>query len=628
MADDPIEFLHQLPLGIWVARVPGGELAYANAAFGEIMGMGAREDVAVGGYSEPYGICDRSGRPYPEERMPFVQALRAQAPVVVDDIVIHRGDGRRVNVRAFAKPIFDAAGTMTHVVIAFTDISAEVTAMREKDVAQERLQVALDHAPVVLFVYDKDGLITLAEGSAMPQVRAKRGEIVGRSTYEAFADVPEIVENARLVLEGGRASPHAVRMDGLAFETLLTPIRDGNGVVTGALGIANDVTERVQTQSKIVQTDRMVSLGTLAAGVAHELNNPLANLLSSLSAIDDVLLLLGEDLDRVQQGAAMRKRMERLQLFASQAREGAERLRVITRDLRSFSRVDEARHPVDVRAAVESALHLVSKTLEARAKLATELDATPLVDANESRIAQVVVNLAINAAQAIPEGAPRDQHEIRIATRMEQGAAVIEVSDTGPGVPLEIRPRLFEPFFTTKESEGTGLGLFVSDDIVKALGGTIEIGDRAGGGALFRVRLPASDPAATRAPAAAPERTRSLGGRPRVLVIEDDRTLGDLMRGALVAECEVRVASTGEDGVALVLGQPWDLVLCDLMLGDMTGMDVHERIRKERPGRERSLVFMTGGTYTAEARKFLATVANDRLEKPFDVQTEVRRRLR
>jgi signal transduction histidine kinase len=121
-----------LPVGIWVARAPGGEFVWANPTFAEIMGMPARSDVAVGGYSEPYGIFDRAGKPYDEQRLPFVRALGERSTVVVDDLVIHRGDGRRVNVRAHARPVF-RGDRITHVVIAFFDISREVAAQRERD---------------------------------------------------------------------------------------------------------------------------------------------------------------------------------------------------------------------------------------------------------------------------------------------------------------------------------------------------------------------------------------------------------------------------------------------------------------------------------------------------------------
>jgi signal transduction histidine kinase len=134
--------VEDLPLGLWVARAPDGELVYANRRFKEIMGMAARDDVRVGGLAEPYGIYTRDGRLYPEDRLPFVQALRQRAEVCVDDITIHRGDGKRVDVRAYALPVFGEGGVITHVVIAFFDISREVEAERQRAESDRRLHSA------------------------------------------------------------------------------------------------------------------------------------------------------------------------------------------------------------------------------------------------------------------------------------------------------------------------------------------------------------------------------------------------------------------------------------------------------------------------------------------------------
>src|SRR5688500_8643344 len=131
-----------LPVGVWVARAPSGEFLYANRRFHEIMGMSARDDVAAGEYAQPYGIRDRDGNPYPEEKMPFVRALVARTTVVVDDSVIHRTDGAKVNIRAFARPVTDAAGAITHVIIAFIDITREVAAETARAESERRLRHA------------------------------------------------------------------------------------------------------------------------------------------------------------------------------------------------------------------------------------------------------------------------------------------------------------------------------------------------------------------------------------------------------------------------------------------------------------------------------------------------------
>jgi two-component system cell cycle sensor histidine kinase/response regulator CckA len=145
MADDDAllaNVIDDLPLGVWIARAPAGEFVLANRMFREIMGMEARPDVVAGGYAAPYGICTRDGEPYPEHLMPFARAVRARATTTVDDIVIHRSDGGRVNIRATARPVMTDAGVITHVVIAFADITAEVAAEKAGKDAEERLRAA------------------------------------------------------------------------------------------------------------------------------------------------------------------------------------------------------------------------------------------------------------------------------------------------------------------------------------------------------------------------------------------------------------------------------------------------------------------------------------------------------
>ncbi|MFN7131497.1 MAG: PAS domain-containing protein, partial [Myxococcales bacterium] len=135
------EIAQELPVAVWVARVPTGELVFANRMFEEIMGIAGRDDVAVGGYAEPYGIHKRDGRIYPESEMPFLRCLQERALVVVDDISIHRPDGRRVHVRAYARPLFGDRDDITHVSIAFIDVTAEVDSQR----AREEIEATLNH---------------------------------------------------------------------------------------------------------------------------------------------------------------------------------------------------------------------------------------------------------------------------------------------------------------------------------------------------------------------------------------------------------------------------------------------------------------------------------------------------
>ncbi|HEX3758871.1 MAG TPA: two-component regulator propeller domain-containing protein, partial [Kofleriaceae bacterium] len=245
-----------------------------------------------------------------------------------------------------------------------------------------------------------------------------------------------------------------------------------------------DVTERKRMRAKLLMSDRMASLGTLAAGIAHEINNPLAYVIGNLEAMAEVLggpertANAGE---RSELGAQVRD-----------ARDGAERVRKIVHGLRSFSRSDaETRAPLALPDVLEAAIRLTGNEVRHRAELVRELGPVPLVVADDGRLTQVFINLLVNAAHAIPAGRSAD-HRITVRTRTgDQGRAVIEIEDTGTGIPADLLSRVFDPFFTTKGiGEGTGLGLSICHGIVSGLGGQIAIDSVPDRGTLVRVVLP------------------------------------------------------------------------------------------------------------------------------------------
>ncbi|MBA3539694.1 MAG: GAF domain-containing protein, partial [Deltaproteobacteria bacterium] len=382
-------------------------------------------------------------------------------------------------------------------------------------------------------------------------------------------------------------------------------VRDATGLATRMLGAMVDVTERKAIEGRMLLADRMASLGTLAAGVAHEINNPLAYILANL---DFALAEL-----RASTAPEITRSLE-------DAREGAIRVRTIVHDLRAFSRSDEeVRGPVDLPRIIESSINMAWNEIRHRARLVKDFGATVPVHANDARLGQVVLNLLVNAAQAIPEGAVED-NEIRIVTRTdERGRAVIEVRDTGPGIPQQLRARVFDPFFTTKPiGLGTGLGLSICHSIVAGLGGEITIDDAPGRGCMVRVCLPPAAPPAE-ATLAPPVAAQPASTRRPLLVIDDDVRVATAARRLLQREWDVVVVTTAREALALVTGgRQFAAVLCDLMMPEMTGMDLHAELVRVSPAVADRMVFMTGGTFTERAQTFLARVANPRIEKPFD----------
>ena len=375
-------------------------------------------------------------------------------------------------------------------------------------------------------------------------------------------------------------------------------------------GASRRVAEREGLESRLAFADRMASVGTLAAGVAHELNNPLMYVLSNLH-------LTREEIDSGEDATWRDHARQQL----DEAIHGAVRMQNIVRDLKTFSRVDdEQRGNVNVQSVLESSINICWNEVRHRANLERDFGETPSVDANESRLGQVFLNLLINAAQAMPV---REVSANRIAVRTStdaEGWAVIKVVDNGTGIEPGRVSRVFEPFFTTKGvSEGTGLGLSICRNIVRDAGGTIEVQSELDRGTTFVVRLPPStreDLAQTKQapPSAAP------GARASVVVVDDEPLVGRSIRRALRGH-DVEVFTSGEEAIArLCSTAPFDVVFCDLMMPETNGMEVFRRVSERCPEVASRFVFMTGGAFTQSAREFLKNSTLVCLEKPFELR--------
>ncbi|HVK76343.1 MAG TPA: ATP-binding protein [Kofleriaceae bacterium] len=490
--------IDQLPLGVWIARAPTGELLLANQMFRDIMGTDARADVAVGGYSEPYGIYRTDGQLYPEAELPFGRALAARTTVTVDDIVIHRGDGSRVHVRAHARPVFDG-DVITHVVIAFADITAEREA-----------------------------------------------------------------EQRRRTAEAGTALAH-----------------------------------------------RLEALGNLAAGVAHDFNNMLAQIrvLASLLRMREGDPTRVADLHRIE--------------------EATDRAAALTRSLLAFGRHPSSRNArVDLDEVVAAVVDLVRRTFDRHITIDV-VTAGPgaNVVGDRNQLEQAVMNLALNAREAMPRGG---RLGFRIA--VEDLAAppaplapgrhvVVEVSDSGPGVPVELRPRIFEPYFTTKldrESPGTGLGLATTYGVIQAHGGAIEVGDAAPHGARFTIMLPydASQPVA--APPAG--RRPLVAGSGLILLVDDEDGLRRSVRRAIERMgYQVIEAADGAAAVAVFRERHRELaaVVIDHVMPAMSGRDAFMLMHAIDPGVP--VVLTSGRLDTPDQEELTALGLGAVLPKPFDV---------
>jgi CheY-like chemotaxis protein len=305
------------------------------------------------------------------------------------------------------------------------------------------------------------------------------------------------------------------------------------------------------------------------------------------------------------------------------ARDGAERVRKIVHGLRSFSRPEEEqRVQLALPGLLEAAIRLTGNEVRHRAQLVRELGPVPLVVADDGRLTQVFINLLINAAHAIPEG-HSDANRITVRTRTdEQGRAVIEVEDTGTGIAPEVQSRAFDPFFTTKGvGEGSGLGLSICHGIISGLGGQISIESAAGPrrGTLVRVVLPPAIAVPVAAPVAPspviiePEVRR----RHRVMLVDDEPLVAQTMERLLRRDYDVTVALCGQDAIDHITRGAWfDAIVSDVMMPNMTGIELIDELQRVAPDQAQRLIFLSGGAFTAQTRERLDALGVPQLEKP------------
>jgi PAS domain S-box-containing protein len=518
-------------------------------------------------------------------------------------------------VTSHSRPLSAGDGTVRGSVTVMKDVTESRRASLEVLASRARWQALVEHAPDFVLNIDHKGIVRFIN-RVVPGL--SRSDIVGHSWLtlvpsERWADLTAAFEH---VLETG---------DPATFETVSTgpdggvawyashlgPIRQGTEIV-GAVLIARDITQKKQTEAQLIVSDRLASVGTLAAGVAHEINNPLASVIANIEvAIAEVDSLTTRGINSNEAGHALRD-----------ARDSASRVRRIVRDLNIFSRSDDdgERGPVSAENVLESTLRIAWNDIRHRARLVRVYAPVPNVLANESRLGQVFLNLLVNAAHAIPDGAV-DTNEIRVSIDLDgTKRVVVTITDTGCGIPEAIQKRMFTPFLTTKPAGiGTGLGLSICHRIVTASGGELTFDSSEGVGTTFKVFLPiATSPIAV---LEAKETFVTATRRAKVLVIDDEEIVARAVRRTLQEEHDITLSLGARPALAMLdAGERFDLILCDLMMPDMTGMDFYEALEARHLDHAKRIVFLTGGAFTPRAREFLDRVACPRIEKPFDRQ--------
>jgi len=408
-----------------------------------------------------------------------------------------------------------------------------------------------------------------------------------------------------MVAEAGPLEMALVRRDGSKLAISVQAIAPPDGSQGTRVLLVRDISMERELQRRLATADRLAALGTLAAGTAHEINNPLAFVLANADMLEESTTLAPDHREMIED-----------------IKVGAERIRDIVRDLMSLARERGGQATsIDVADVLERCISMALPQTRHRTRVKTAFAPMQPVRANEGRLFQVFLNLIVNAAQAIREG-DVEHNCITVAGRSEAGHKIIEITDTGCGMPSDVVERIFEPFFTTKEvGRGTGLGLSISHGIVTDLGGRIEVTSEVGKGTTFRVRIPTTE-------AIAPEITCSVQPsktpRLRVLIIDDELPFARSLARMLESH-DVDIASSGRLALEQLAKKQYDVALCDVMMPDVTGIQLYEKLVDQANPVANRFLFMTGGVFSSEAQRFLDQVGTGRwMPKPI-AMTELRR---
>jgi PAS domain S-box-containing protein len=600
-------------IGVTVSVVSSGGArnVYVSEVAAEIMGWSQRELLEC----DPMSVIAPEDSARLHDR--FVRRQKGEGGPAFYELAVVRKDGVRVPIEVSTIDVdLDGQRTMLSFIL---DLTARKAAEQTRLRTEARFRQLIERAP--------EGIGIIREGHFV-YANAAVSTMLGFSTPEDLYRVPltrlvaaddlAALEVRLKILADGQVPrmPAQIyrgrRPDGMAFVVEASSVPFEYEGRPSVLTLVHDVTERRGLEARLVQADRLAALGTMAAGVAHEINNPLAYVMLNLDWVAG----------KLSEGATDPAAIAGMKEMLREARHGVSRVAAIVNDLRSFSRSDgESRHAVDLAEVVRSAIRIAEHEIRPRAQVTTSFEPAPPVWANEGRVEQVVLNLLLNAAQAMPE-AGAATNEIRVSVRADgAGHAILEVSDNAAGIAPEILSRIFDPFFTTKApGVGTGLGLSICHGIVTSFGGQITVHSEANVGTTFRVSLPTTSLEAAARRLASERPPGYTGPRARVLIVDDEVHIANTMREILAPEHDVVAVTGGAEALEVLLGgAEFDVIFCDLMMPGVTGIDLHRHVREKWPGLESHIVFMTGGAFTPRAAEFLASVDNRRVEKPFSM---------
>lgn len=472
--------------------------------------------------------------------------------------------------------------------------------------AKQEWETTFNSASEGIIMVSKDHRITRVNSTAAAMLGGEAKDLLGRRCYEVVhktSEAPASCLMRQAYADSTTSSAEQENEDGSTLEIIVDPVHDEQGVFTGAVHFLRDTTEAKKLRQQLIQSEKMVAVGQLVAGVAHEINNPLTGVLGFAQ------LLQTRDID------------DQARRDAESISREAERATRIVQHLLSFARKHHPeRKAVDVNAVLRECIEM--KAYELRVNnilIEVDLDAgIPLTLADLHQLQQVFLNLISNSEQAMLDD--RGSGLLKISSQLIGDSIRIVFSDSGPGVPEELRDRIFEPFFTTKDvGKGTGLGLSVCYGVVEDHGGSISVEQTPDRGAVFVIELPL---VAIAPPEEKREEPISRGRLGKILLVDDEDMIRQVLTESLRrAGHEVETARNGEVALRMLKQKHYDCVVSDVKMPGMDGPTLHQAIRAIDPAAADTFIFISGDTVSPETSSYLEAVDNPTLAKPFEIDT-------
>lgn len=526
------------------------------------------------------------------DKVEFEQTLRMLKENTVETIGLehalrHRGQLYHVSMRATC----DDRNGEERIVGSLSDITTRVRQQKKLTRSEANFRTLIDESPQSIFVFGSDGVTRYANRVFSESLGLDTEDIRGTA-------VSGLTLNEKNTLDSklGRREVQFVHSDGSVRIFDLAVVEIAFDQEAAFMAVGRDVTEEKEFTARLREMDRMVAVGTLAAGVAHEINNPLAYIQSNVEYSKRELARIADATDDLE----TRTSLLELEDALGDSLNGTRRVRDIVRDLKGFSHEEtDVVEPVDLEKVIVSSVNMAWHEVRQRALLETEFQDIPPVRANQSRMGQVLLNLIVNAAQAIDPGDPTG-NRIVIRTSVDGEYGVVEILDTGRGIPKEKFSQIFDPFFTTKPvGEGTGLGLSISRNVVKRFDGMIEFESTEGVGTVARIKLPLSEQELNEVESQEDVPHELIDEEARsILVIDDDVNIGTMMQRILSKRYKVIYMQSGVLALDHLADSDefYDLIISDQMMPGFSGVEVYEELLRVNPRYRDRFALMTGGT--------------------------------